>query len=360
MCGIIHIKRKNGILANKAVIKRYYKQKSRGSEGFGFIELKNGKVIGGKRAEEEKDILAELEKSTADEILFHHRFPTSTPNFVEATHPIEVKHHSLKYNYYVVHNGVITNDEDLKEKFEKEGFVFTTKMKKQWITKGNTYSSEIFNDSESLAIDIAKAIENGTPIKSHGAIAVIALQVEKKTKKAIALYYGRNYGNPLKIEEFGDFFGLSSEEGKLLDTNFLYRYDYATGEVIKEKKDIGSYAVSYSKYEDMDIHDYGHYDPNTGRWVNTKLGSKMYGSVYDDEEGFNYAGSTNEDVDDFIYEWDSMIEELQDEIKEAKRLQDWDKVSELEEELADMKSNYDTLLAEAFDDETKKPHRLGF
>jgi glutamine phosphoribosylpyrophosphate amidotransferase len=355
VCGIIHVKRKNGILANKAVIKRYYKQKSRGSEGFGFIELKNGKVIGGKRAENEKDIINELEKSEADEILFHHRFPTSTPNFIEATHPIEVKHKSLKYNYYVVHNGVITNDEDLKEKFEKEGFTYTTKMKKQWITQNNTYSTEIFNDSESLAIDIAKAIENNTTIKSNGAIAVIALQVDKKTKKAVALYFGRNYGNPLKMESMGDFFGLSSEEGKLLDTNFLYRYDYETGEIVGTKKDIGSYAVSYSQY-DYDIPDYGHYDPNTGAWVNTKKTNSLYSGVYD-ENDYPYAGSPNESIDDFIYDWDIMIDDLEDEIKEAKRLENWDRVSELQDELADAKTKYDQLVSEAYGG--KNP-RMGF
>ena len=284
MCGIIHVKRKQGILANKSVIKRYLKQKNRGTEGFGFIEIKNGLVVGGKRSEGEKEILKALEESTADEILFHHRMPTSTPNFIESTHPIVVKHKSLKYHYYVVHNGIISNDKDLKKLHVGEGFRYTTAIKEQWITKGNVYSNEIFNDSEALAIDIAKSIENKTAMESRGSIAVIALQVDKKTKEAVALYYGRNYGNPLKVELGKDLFGISSESGKDLKSDTLYRYDYITDEITKEEKDIGKYPYHEYSRTDFDdgIPEFGHWDNNTGQWIDNGTIPKGRGVNFSD------------------------------------------------------------------------------
>ena len=368
MCGIIHIKRKNGILANKSVIKRYNKQKTRGTEGFGFIELKDGKVVGGKRAEDEKDILEALEKSEADEILFHHRTPTSTPNFIESTHPIVVKHKSLKYNYYVVHNGIISNDEDLKKIHQKEHFNYTTAIKKQWITKGNTYSSEIFNDSEALAIDFAKAIESGKPLESKGSIATIALQVDKKTKRAIALYYGRNSGNPLKVELGKDLFGISSESGKELKVDILYRYDYATGDITEESKPIGQFTYSgYGYGADDDAPSFGNWNQDTGRWENTRKGFNSCGVNYADYDD-NYAGDVKPlenmvDDDDFVYEWDEMIDELEDKIKEARRSEDYDRVIELEGELDAMEIYFQELKEESRRDAKKAKEireRIGF
>lgn len=362
MCGIIHVKRQKGILANKAVAKRYQKQKTRGTEGFGFIEIKDGKVVGGKRAEDEKDILKALEESDADEILFHHRTPTSTPNFIEATHPIVVKHKKLKFDYYVVHNGIISNDEDLKKVHQKEKFVYTTSIKKQWITKGNTYSSEIFNDSEAMAIDLAKSIESGEPMKSKGSIAVIALQVDKKTKKAIALYYGHNNGNPLKIENAGDLFGISSESGKDLKVDVLYRYDYSTGDISETKRDIGNYYPNYSAYgygsnrdDDYGVPNFGYWDEETGVWVDTTPLNRC---------GINFPDrlENNDEVDDeFEYEWDEMMDDLDDKISEAKRSGDWDEVSKLESEKETMENHFAELKDEARrNDHLKRTKRLGF
>lgn len=344
------------MFANKAVLKRYHKQKSRGREGFGFIEIKDGVVIGGKRAEDEKDILKALEESTADEILFHHRFPTSTPNFIESTHPIEVKHRSLKYTYYVVHNGIIQNDEEMKKEHEKEKFVYTTAIKKQWITKGNVYSEAMFNDSEALAIDFAKSIEKGTPMKSKGSIATIALQVDKKTKKAVALFYGRNTGNPLKVEQGKDLFGLSSESGKEIKVNTLYRYDYATGTITDEYKTIGLPAYSQSSYgvyggRDEDYPAFGYWDEETGRWVDTGKPFKKnlcHGSDWpgnldnDDDEDW-----IDEEEDEFIYQWDEEIDDLKTKIKDAYRAGDYDTAMELESELDTMELHFEELKRES-------------
>ena len=376
MCGIIHIKRQNGISASKSVIKRYNKQKTRGTEGFGFIEIKNGVVLGGKRAEEEKDILKALEESTADEILFHHRTPTSTPNFIESTHPIIVKNKKFKYHYYIVHNGIISNDEDMKKSHNKDNFVYTTAIKKQWITKGNTYTSEIWNDSEALAIDFAKSIENNTPMESKGSIAVVALQVDKKTKKAIALYYGRNSGNPLKVENGKDLFGVSSESGKELKANTLYRFDYAKNEITEEKKEIGHHFISYTGYngyydgdfEGEDYPAYGHWDETTGQWKNTRRPSFGCGVNYADYEGYDgyYTGSELENDDDHEYEWDEMVDDLEERIAKAHKAGDYDEAFKLEGELDAMEIHFQELKAESRREAKKnkeagaKARRLGF
>jgi glucosamine 6-phosphate synthetase-like amidotransferase/phosphosugar isomerase protein len=309
MCGIIHCKqlRKNR-LANNLVMKRYQKQKARGTEGYGYIELKNGYVVAEVRTQTEKEILEKLTKSTADEIMFHHRFPTSTPNVIESTHPIKVASPKLKYNYYVMHNGIISNDEELREQHIKDGYKYNTDMTKKWITTKNTYiEEELWNDSEALAIDIAQAIETNKEITARGSIAVIVLQYEKTTGKAIALYYGRNNGNPLCVEDTKDFISLSSESGKSMLSDTLCRYDYITGKTTVEKKEIGKY-TSYGLPAYRDEFDWKDYRTN------------------------KYAGEDDEEEDFQTGEWTEK-ETLLDLIDEAYNTGDYDTAQELEYDL---------------------------
>jgi glucosamine 6-phosphate synthetase-like amidotransferase/phosphosugar isomerase protein len=260
MCGIIHVKKQGKDNAYKSVIKRYHTQRTRGTEGFGFIAIDNNHIKGIYRAEDEKSIIDMLEKTTCDEIMFHHRFPTSTPNFIEATHPIHVTNTILKYDYYVIHNGIISNCDELKESHDKKGFTFTTAIEKQYHTSQNIYTESMYNDSESFAIDFALAIENETEIQSKGSIAFIALQVEKHTQKIITMFYGRNEGNPLKIEKSLDFFSLSSETGTLIQSDVLYSMDYESKSFFNQDKTIGKY-FDYSTSRTGYIYDksYGAY-----------------------------------------------------------------------------------------------------
>lgn len=341
MCGIIHVKR-NGVPANKMVIKRYQKQKARGSDGFGFVELNGGIITGLVRATGEEEILLALEKSQAEEILFHHRTPTSTPNFEEATHPIVVKNKKLKYHYYVVHNGIIQNDTTMKTKHESEGYKYTTEIKKQFITSGKTYTTDMFNDSEALAIDFARAIENETELESIGSIALIALQVEKKTSKAVALYFGRNYGNPLKIEMQKEFVGISSESGKDIDADTLFRFDYSTGLLNSEEKDIGKLYTQQNAYGEVPL--FGSWDYLTNTWKNA-----IYDKDYSDE---NYSQNFQDYDDDEIMIDDALLE-LEEALREAKRMNDYESIIEIEEDI-------EIIKAEAKDRAKKAPKRIGF
>lgn len=317
MCGIIHCKRLDGRVAQKSVLKRYEKQKSRGSDGFGFIEINNGVVGAEIRTQTEKEIKEKLKESKADEIMFHHRFPTSTPNFIEATHPIKVSHKSLRYDYYLMHNGIISNDDVLRKAHLEQGFDYTTEIKKKWITKGKTYFEHMWNDSEALAIDFCLAIERGHNMASKGSIAMVAIQFDKKTRRIEALYFGRNQGNPLKVESSKDLFCLSSESGTGIGTDVLYRIDYHTGTETEIPMKIGKYEYSYSQYDytggmgtDKDYDDY----PRHPSWK---------GKGEDNEDEFDIA------------KWEE-IAELEQEMRICESMGDYDRMTEIQIDIEDL------------------------
>lgn len=228
MCGIIMVKR-IGEKANKMVLNRYEVQKARGSEGFGFVSMQDGKIVDIVRRQNESEIKLDLMSEVSDTILFHHRYPTSTINLPELAHPIHVKNVLLKNEYYVVHNGVITNDDELKTKHEKMGFVYTTNVSEYttYSVNGNVYNSdesvESFNDSESLAIELALYFEGiVTEIGTKGNVAFIALEVDKKGN-VLNTHYGRNEGNPLVLEKTKDFWAIKSEgTGVSIEADKIY------------------------------------------------------------------------------------------------------------------------------------------
>jgi len=308
MCGIIHCKTKK--LAKRIIRKRFMKQKARGTEGFGYVEIKKGIVQAPVRSVTEKEILSKLKDSTADEILFHHRIPTSTPNFIESTHPIKVSNPKLRYDYYVIHNGIISNDKELYAEHKKLGFDYTTEIRKEWITTGKTYFEMAYNDSECLAVDFALSVENKTEMKSEGSIAIIALQYDKKSHKAVNLLWGRNTGSPLCEEVSKDMLCLSSESGQTIPVDILYSMEYKTGKITSENKNIGDYAYSYSSW------DYNGYIRSD---VDMPESRKKY----------------LEESDYFIDKYEE-IDYLTDKIKEAERIADYDKVMELESELYEL------------------------
>lgn len=232
MCGIVYVKRLDGKYACKMVSKRYHNQKKRGQQGFGFVSLKNGEIQKYARREEEKDIIRILDLEFSDEILFHHRLPTSTANVREAAHPIKVSHPMLKYDYFVVHNGIIHNDTELKKEHEVLGFEYNTELTttiKSRTQEIIAQSSE-WNDSEALAIEMAIAIESGLDkIGTRGPIACICLQTKKNSTKATRLFFGRNFGNPLRAKFDETYISLTSEgDGELVEVDKLFSFDYRT------------------------------------------------------------------------------------------------------------------------------------
>lgn len=242
MCGLVYVKRRNGS-AVKALIKRFNFQRTRGLEGFGYIAVKNGRVDEVVRSETEEGILSKLKEENSNEILFHHRMPTSTPNFWEATHPIVVKNDMLEYDYHVIHNGVITNPEYCRTKHIEMGFEYTTEYQEYDVIefKNRKRKDQIkrktvtkFNDSEALAIDLALVLDGKKEeLNARGSIAFILYRT-KKNGEIVDVIFGHNSGNPLFMEgdPKSDMFSLkSASKGRPLETNVFYRLDYKTNEI---------------------------------------------------------------------------------------------------------------------------------
>jgi predicted glutamine amidotransferase len=298
MCGIIYIKRQQ-YSPLRPLIKRFREQESRGTEGFGFVAVKDGTVIGYHRAETFKEIEAQLEKyESATEILFHHRYPTSTENIAEQAHPIFVSNPQLKSDYYVVHNGVLRDYTKKKTEHNALGFVYNTEAQvKEIVSFANGKEYEVthansYNDSEVLAVEFARWNEGLTDtIDVTGSVALVAYEVDKETQKVKALHFGRNSGNPLVLwsdsvqhdyhledyENYARMLGaemltISSESKSkfsfTIDTEEINTYDYEKNSVSKRVALAGTtYTSSYkggSSYSSSNYLGYTNRDDDYG------------------------------------------------------------------------------------------------
>lgn len=251
MCGIVYVKRASGVPAAKSVIKRFSAQRHRGTRGFGYVAVQDGKVVSVQRATEEKEILELLKKEDANEILFHHRAPTSTENYKEAAHPITIDDSQFEYRYEVIHNGHISNAHFLKGQHEDLGFCYSTEhvITEMSATEvkfgdkvvdahsGKKTTTTKFNDSEALAYELVLHIEGfKDDIGTYGGAAFIVMQIDKKTDDLVNIYYGSNHARPLVLEfnkgkkkkkqQESDIVCLKSEgKGKQIDKDTLYKCD---------------------------------------------------------------------------------------------------------------------------------------
>jgi len=258
MCGILFVSAREGRNAVKPTLRRWRKQKHRGSEGFGYVTIdQNNKIGEVMRATTGTEIEKMLRQETAKHIMFHHRMPTSTPNYVEATHPLVVQWNKLDHDYYIVHNGVISNWQETFEKYKTEGYVFRTEFHQykaeEFVNSKKVYSEDPeikINDSESFAIDLAMFLDGKKDaIESVGSIAFIAIQTDKNSyvKK---IFWGHNYRNPLLLEQDNTVFALRSMGGSSKDvkTDVLFSLEWDTGEIIEKSINIGyGFAVDKTK-----------------------------------------------------------------------------------------------------------------
>ncbi len=159
MCGIIYYKSLLDKTMNRQVLRHYFKQKQRGSDGFGFVGISKKKLFLF-RATTVHGIKSYLNKYPLSEILFHHRLPTSTANPLRTTHPIIVSQPIYQHNYYLLHNGIIANASSLKAKHEQLGIKYVTAQQNERRRFQNSYE---FNDSEALAHEVPLSVT----LKSH-------------------------------------------------------------------------------------------------------------------------------------------------------------------------------------------------
>jgi predicted glutamine amidotransferase len=245
MCGIIAMfdKRVKGEDVNEAVVNQYEEQFNRGTDGYGAVFIAKDGSYKIKRATEATKALIDLYMNPSKMILFHHRQPTSTDNFMDQTHPMVISHGSLKHDYLVVHNGIISNDDELKAKHEKLGFIYRTQY-----TEDTTAATVKFNDSECLAIEVARYIEEQSEeIDTFSSAAFVALQIDKKTDKVIQVFFGKSQASALNIHSSAGRIELSSEGRGAEVTEQLWSFNI-------ENFKLKSRALEFKSYIS---HDYG-------------------------------------------------------------------------------------------------------
>jgi len=263
MCGIIAAITKENKSVREIIAKQFEEQKSRGQQGFGFAHLLPSGKVEVYKTQTFDEIKEPLNASKSRAIMFHHRLPTSIANVAEAAHPIFVGNDELKHDYWVIHNGVISNHSTLMTKFESLGYTYFTKATEyKALEFVNIDKTVVFgdglmkaNDSESLAIDFCRTLEGKQPLmESVGTIALIAFQLEKGTEKLVKVLWGHNDGNPLTIrkKEYADGSGLegvllSSTGGAETNTDTLFTLDPFSMELGEKDFTIGFYS-SY-KYQ---------------------------------------------------------------------------------------------------------------
>lgn len=260
MCGIITIikKKDDGVVTAAAISGMLTEQISRGSQGFGYIGF-GDKVETYVRRESRAEIEKCLEKNDSQNIMFHHRLPTSTPNYADCTHPIKVSNPELDYDYYLVHNGVISNDHILKEEHNALGYIYNTTVESITKTANHLDKKEKWNDSEALAIDVARMLDGKKDdISAKGSIAFNCMQVEKGTQVVKKVYFGRNI-SPLTINFTEDSLVLRSQgESKSIDADRLYTFDPVTFKM--ESKDLKIGEMISTRYN------YGMDDDDRDSW----------------------------------------------------------------------------------------------
>ena len=147
MCGIV-FKTSRYHNVNEDVGSLYENQISRGTRGYGIVKIRDNRTYSIQRSEIESIFINNLLHGDSKTILVHHRTPTSSKNEREQTHPMVIDSNKTKKKYIVVHNGIIYNQEECREQFEKEGYTFKTAV-----------DDKKFNDSEAFAYDLAMMLE---------------------------------------------------------------------------------------------------------------------------------------------------------------------------------------------------------
>jgi len=265
VCGIIATINKNGHRVSKATLEQYEKQKTRGSEGFGYCVVSKSGKISMSHATNEKEIKRLLLQEDASFTMFHHRYPTSTINVKECAHPIKVSHEELDSDYYIVHNGVIRNCDELKKIHEsyKTPYVYTTALESKEVVKykskrtGKVYETndivkEDYNDSEAFAIELARCLDGmSSKINAIGTIAFFCIETDKKGNMK-RVHYGRNLGNPLCLSEDGTNIFIKSVGGELIEKDHIFTLSKMEDGSVQESKRIirVGYETEYEKNRD--------------------------------------------------------------------------------------------------------------
>ena len=307
---------------NEEVIEQLEDQISRGREGFGILMINKKNEIELKRATEISKALIDLYMTESPMIIMHHRNPTSSDNKLSQTHPILVSDGSLEHDYYVIHNGIISNADNLKEEHEKLGFIYNT-------TRTNNFNREEFNDSESLAIEIAMYIEKQTKeISTEGSAAFIAIQVNKKTKKATNIFFGRK-NNPLKLAGRQGEIRLSSEgKGEEILENTLYKFNIKSPSLTKTNLNFKEKEETNYYYKNEDKNKENKTEIITREQIETGSGTGYNTKKEKEEEKTTIEDELEEISEEFMTSTADIIEEFATKLQETSEINQLDIESE--------------------------------
>jgi predicted glutamine amidotransferase len=263
MCGLVYVKSKVGENVNQAVKVLYHGQKERGRRGFGLVGLNNRLVNCYFRGTTEEESDEVLNNNSFDEIIFHHRQPTSTANTKESCHPFKIDFDNK--TYYFVHNGIIFNDSELRTKHQKRGIKYVSERKDD--------KEIVFNDSEALAHEFVLWLNRREKnCEAMGSAAFICLETDSKSRQALNLYFYRNNYSELKIFNDKEMFVLISEGDYIgVKGEKLLFYNYQTGKIKSIARSFGvngggCYYGYGGGYSGKDYYGKDYYKENYGGW----------------------------------------------------------------------------------------------
>ena len=216
MCGLIGwVSKDKKIPPARAidyVVNQFEDQQGRGTRGFGIVKIDDKGIVSVDRATEAAKMFHDMYTDPQSRhILFHHRMPTSSDNLMSQTHPMAIENEELTYKWLIAHNGVISNDEELKAVHEKAGYLYETEYRKAWAANSASYTMK-FNDSEAIAIELARFFEGKIPdIGAKGGFTFWAIS-RTKDDKVHQILLGTNGYAGMKIWESYFGWAFASEE----------------------------------------------------------------------------------------------------------------------------------------------------
>lgn len=260
MCGVLYITDFNGNPVNNLLYKRFMNQRTRGLDGFGIYDNESHELY---HHTKEDGILKYLKQHKSSDLLFHHRFPTSTRNVKNACHPFSTGDYFGDTEYILIHNGYLYDEVDTANAHLDMGIQYQSLQ-----------DDGSFNDSETLLWEVARYIEGHTLTPDvTGAVAFICIARNPLGDK---LYFYRNSGSPLKAVFSEHGIQLASEgKGEIVPTDTLFTFDYTTRQLTFRHLEINTYAYGYnygnysrsgsSNYDSGQYRSGGHW--NNGTWV---------------------------------------------------------------------------------------------
>lgn len=308
MCGIVYAKSLKNHPVNAHIIDQFMSQRSRGTQGFGLFDAEYGNMV---KNPEEGGIISWLKKYPSKEILFHHRWPTSTDNVKNACHPFSTKDF-FKTCYILVHNGWLTNADELKIEHEKLGIKYSSEQ-----------PDGKFNDSEALLWEFALYMEGKKDkIDTTGPVAFICIALDEKGGDK--LHYGRNT-NPLHMYKNNKKILLSSEgKGSMIPADKLHTYDYKSGLIVTKKLVLAeSYNYVYNNNSSVERVGRTYRHDSVSSFTPGSYAHDSYDDYQDEDEIENFSLTAVElemlEADNALYDMSS---------------------KEFKEEIADMYSDY--------------------